>query len=102
MQSLLQILVVNDIKKGTSKTSGQPYELQDCECVLLNDDGTPKQIGVLLLPKTMTGDHAPKPGIYTGTFALQPDLKTRQINARLIGLTPLALSQLKKQETAKA
>lgn len=84
MQALIQILVVNDLKSGTSAKTGNKYEIQDAECVLLNDDGTPSQIGVLSIPKALRG--AVKPGIYTGSFALRPDLQTRRIEAVLTGL----------------
>jgi hypothetical protein len=61
--------------------------MQDCECILLNEDGTPAQVGVLSLPKSLRG--SVKVGTYTGTFALAPDLRTRRIEAVLTGLTAL-------------
>jgi len=88
MQALIQIIKVNDARSGVSKVSGKPYTMQDAECLLLDDEGAPAHVGVLTLPRTMTGEAAPKPGNYTGTFALQSSLRDRRIEAVLTGLTP--------------
>lgn len=85
MQALIQIIKVNDKRTGTK--DGRAWELQDAECLLLNDDGSPAQVGVLQLPKGMRGDAAPKPGTYTGSFSLQSSLRDRRIEAVLTGLT---------------
>jgi hypothetical protein len=91
MQALIQIIKVNDARSGVSKLSGKPYTMQDAECLLLGDDGSPQQVGVLTLPRSLTGDAAPKPGTYTGSFALQSSLRDRRIEAVLTGLTPAPL-----------
>lgn len=83
MHAFIQIIKVNDAKSG--EKDGRKWELQDCECILLNDDGSPSQVGVLSLPKALRGQV--KPGRYTGSFTLQPDLRTRRIEAVLVGLT---------------
>lgn len=83
--TLLQIIAVNEIKRGRND-KGKDWELQDAECLLLNDDGTPSQVGVLMIPKDLRG-HV-KPGIYSGSFTLRPDLRSRRIEAVLVGLTP--------------
>lgn len=85
MQALIQVLKVNEARTGVSKDSGKPWRMQDAECLLLNDDGSVNQVGVLMLPRDMTTP--PAVGTYTGTFSLQSDLKTRKINAVLTGLT---------------
>lgn len=86
MQAVIQILKVNDLKTGTSAKTGKAYEIQDAECLLLDDQGNPSQIGVLSIPKTLRGEV--KVGIYTGSFSLRPDLQTRRIEAVLTGLIP--------------
>lgn len=93
MQAIIQILKVNDVKSGVSKKTGNPYELQDAECVLLNDDGTPSQIGVLSIPKDLR--NKVQAGTYTGSFSLRPDLQTRRIEAVLTGLNPYAVRTAK-------
>lgn len=89
--ALIQIIKVNEKRSG--QKDGRAWELQDAECLLLNEDMTPSQVGVLSLPKHLRGDMAPKPGVYTGTFALQSGLRDRRIEALLTGLTPVPKAQ---------
>lgn len=89
MQALIQIIKVNEARSGLSKVTGKPWTMQDAECLLLDDTGAPQHVGVLMLPKAMTGDAAPRAGTYTGTFALQSSLRDRRIEAVLTGLTPV-------------
>lgn len=84
MQSILQIIKVNEKRSGAK--DGRPWEMQDAECILLNDDGSPSSVGVLMLPKVLRGDC--KPGVYLGSFALQASLRDRRIEAVLVGLQP--------------
>jgi hypothetical protein len=87
MTALLQVLKVNESRSGTSKDSGRPWTMQDAECLLLNDDKSVKAVGVLMLPKELQGKVTP--GVYTGSFSLVADMKTRRINAQLVGLVPV-------------
>lgn len=89
MHALIQVLRVNEMRSGTSMKTGTPrqWEMQDAECLILNDDGSVAQVGVLQVPKELRGQL--QPGIYTGAFALRPDLQTRRIGAVLVGLTPV-------------
>lgn len=94
MQSILQILKVNDLKKGTSKKTGQPYEMQDAECLILKETGEVDQVGVLRIPKDLRGQLVP--GVYLGRYALRPDMQTREIVPVLVGLQPYAVAATKK------
>jgi len=94
MQSIIQILKVNDLKSGTSKKTGNPYEMQDAECLLLKETGEVDQVGILQLPKDLRG--VAQPGVYLGTFALRRDMASARINAVLTGLQPYAVSAPKK------
>ena len=89
MQAVIQILKVNELKTGTSAKTGKPYEVQDAECVLLDENGMPDQIGVLPVPKALRDQV--RPGVFTGTFALKPDFQSRRIEAVLTGLTPVPI-----------
>lgn len=89
MQSILRILKVNDVRSGVGRESGRPYEMQDAECLLLTDDGVIDVVGVLTLPKELTGKVTP--GDYLGSFALRASLKDRKIGAVLVGLQPYAV-----------
>ncbi len=91
--SLLQIIKVNEVRKGVSRESGKPWEMQDAECILLNDDGSPSQVGVLMIPKVIREKGEVKVGRYVGSFALQPNLSTRRIEAVLTALNPVPASQ---------
>lgn len=86
MQSLLQIIKLNDARKGVSRDTGRAWEMQEAECILLNDDGSPSQVGVLVVPKELMGKV--QPGTFIGSFALAASYKDRRIEARLVGLQP--------------
>jgi len=95
MHALIQVLKVNELRSGTSVKTGVPrqWEMQDAECLLLKDDGSVDQVGVLQVPKDLRGTL--QPGLFTGTFALRPDMQTRRIGAVLVGLTPVPPSAFK-------
>jgi hypothetical protein len=86
MQSILHILRVNEPRSGTK--DGRTWEMQDAECVIVDEAGVPQSVGVLKLPKDMRGVNAPVAGFYTGTFGLRPDMASRSITAVLLKLTP--------------
>lgn len=88
MQSIIQILKLNESRSG--EKNGRKWEMQDAECLLLNEDGTVNQVGVLMLPKDLMGKV--QPGTFMGTFALRADTSRegqRRINAILTGLNPI-------------
>lgn len=89
--SLLQVIKVGEVRKGVGKESGKPYEMQEAECLLLNDDGSPAEVGVLMVPKDRDGKLMPLvPGVYTPAFSLRAAKGReggRQIGPVLVGLT---------------
>lgn len=88
MQSIIQILKLNEARSG--EKNGRKWEMQDAECLLLNEDGSVNQVGVLMLPKDLLGKV--NPGTFMGTFALRADTSRegqRRINAILTGLQPI-------------
>lgn len=85
MQAILQIIKVNEARTGTK--DGRAWEMQDAECILLDDKGQPAQVGVLMVPKELRGKVAP--GVFTGSFTLRTSLRDRRIEAQLVGLVPL-------------
>lgn len=87
MESIIQILKLNDLKSGVSRKTGNPYEMQDAECLLLKEDGSIDQVGVLQVQKSLR-DKA-LPGVYTGSFALHSNFASRRIEAVLTDLTPV-------------
>ncbi|KTT20393.1 hypothetical protein [Pseudacidovorax intermedius] len=96
--ALIQIIKVNEKRGGTK--DGRAWEMQDAECLLLNEDGTPAQVGVLMLPKQLRGEHEPKPGFYSGAFALGVSLRDRRVEAMLTGLSPLPPNHFQRGQKA--
>lgn len=94
MQSIIQILKLNDLRTGVK--DGRQWEMQDAECLLLTPEGAVDQVGVLRVPKEMRGQAVP--GTYLGSFALRPD-RERRIQAVLTGLQPY---EIRKVLPAKA
>lgn len=89
MQSLIQIIKINELRSGSKE--GRAWAMQDAECILLTEDGEPDQVGVLQLPKHLMGDgkvNKVEKGTYLGTFALAAGMRDRRIEARLTGLQP--------------
>ena len=90
MNVFLQILKVNPIREGVGKASGNPYRMQDAECMILDDKGEVDQVGVLMLSKDQVGKT--DPGIYLGSFAMRANTSEkggRKIEAVLTGLQPV-------------
>lgn len=81
MQVMRQTLKINDLRSGISQKNGKPWQMQDAECVLLNDDGFVSAVGVLLLPQSMRGDSAPRAG---------HELCTHRINGTALGSMTMA------------
>lgn len=90
--TLIHILKINELRKGVGKASGKPYEMQDCETMILDASGQVQQVGVLMLPKEMVGDKAPTPGRYFASFTLATD-RERRIVSQLVGLQPVEASR---------
>jgi hypothetical protein len=86
--SYIQVIKVNDVRRGTSKKSGNPYEMQDAECLLLDESGTPSQVGVLMIPKDLMGKV--QPGQYAASFSLTVDME-RRVTARVTELRPVKI-----------
>lgn len=91
MQSILQILKVNEARTGVK--DGRTWEMQDAECLLLKDTGEVDQVGVLQLPKELRGKVVP--GVFLGQFSLRPNMASRKIEAVLTGLQPYAVAKPK-------
>lgn len=87
MQSIIQILKLNEPKTGISQKNGKAYDMQDAECLLLKDDGSVDQVGVLQVPKSLREEV--RPGTFSATFALHANFASRRIEAVLTGLVPI-------------
>lgn len=88
--STIQVLKLNEVEKGTSRKTGQPWERHTAECVLLADDGSIECVGKLNIPEPLRG------AVTTGTFRAGFTLhvptfgdQQGQITSRLVSLTPV-------------
>lgn len=100
LTSLVQVIKVNELRTGSK--DGRAWEMQDAECILLDENGQPAQVGVLMLPKGMRGDKAPARGVYVGAFSLQAGMRDRRIEAQLVNLTPYELRKAPMASTPSA
>ena len=87
ISSIIQVLKVNEAKSGVSRKTGNPYDMQDAECVLLSEAGEILQVGVLQIPKHLRDKV--RVGIFTGSFALQAGMQDRRIGAVLTDIIPI-------------
>lgn len=86
MQSTIQIFKLDEVKKGTSKKTGNPYEIHTAQAALIDAAGNIDTVGVLDIPQPLRDQV--KPGVYTGSFAMKTNFQTGRIESVLTGLTP--------------
>lgn len=98
MQSILQILKVNEARRG--EKDGRKWEMQDAECCLLDDAGQVQAVGVLSLPRDLVDKVST--GVYVGSFALKAGYQDRRIGAVLTGLQPYAVAGVASGKPAAA
>lgn len=90
MQSLLQVLAVNEPRTG--EKDGRTWQSQDVEAITRGEDGSFGKAGRLRLPKELVG--AVTPGLFMGSFSLERDESREgggRLIAKLVGLQPYAL-----------
>lgn len=105
LPSFIQVLVAQPIRKGISKKNGQPYEMQEADCVMLDEDGTLLQVGVMTVPREQMGKL--EPGVYQPSFGISVNFQSRVITPVLMGLTavrraPSAAAPAAPASSAKA
>lgn len=93
MSSLIQILKVGALQD--KKWEGREYQVQEAECVLLDENGELESVGVLRLSEAFRKD-PPAKGTYQAVFTLVASPKDRRIGAVVTGLTPVAPSALRR------
>lgn len=101
--STIQILKVNEVEKGVSKKTNQPWERHTAETVLLNDDGSIECVGKLDIPPPLRGQL--NVGIYRAGFSMQVPtygLDQGKIVSRLVSLTPVPMRGGAVAPSAKA
>ena len=86
MQSIIQILKLNEPRPW--EHTGQKGFSHSAECLLLNDDGSVNQVGVLKIKGEDLIKKA-QVGTYTGSFAMRANPASRVIEAVLTDITPV-------------
>lgn len=83
LPAFIRVLVVQPIKSGTSK-NGKPYQLQEVDCIALDENGEALQVGVLPLPNSLLGSITE--GTYSPVYGMRVDFQTRKIAPSIVGL----------------
>lgn len=83
LPSFIQVLVVGPVLN--KKFDGREYQTQQLECLGLDADGQPLQVGVVPVPKSLHG--LVKPGIYRPVYAMRVD-RERRFTPFISDLTP--------------
>lgn len=86
--STIQILKVNEVERGVSRKTGQPWERHTAECCLLADDGSVESVGRLNLPESIRTAGVTT-GVYRAGFTLHVPTygdSKGDITARLVSL----------------
>lgn len=99
MTSLINILKVGVLQD--KKWEGREYQVQEAECLLLDQDQQFQGVGVLRLSEEFR-KNPPAVGIYQASFALVASPKDRRIGAQVIGLVPVPAGALKRSAPAAA
>jgi hypothetical protein len=84
MQSTIRVFKLDEVKKGTSKKTGNAYEIHTAQCALVDETGNIDQVGVLDIPPDLRGKVGP--GLFRGTFAMKTNFQNGRIEAALVGL----------------
>lgn len=100
MQSTIQIFKLDEVKKGTSRKTGNPYEIHTAQAALIDAAGNIDTVGVLDIPQPLR--EQVKPGVYTGSFAMKTNFQTGRIESVLTGLTPVPVRSAASAPLAKA
>ena len=98
MQSIIQIFKLDEVKKGVSKKTGNPYEIHTAQAALIDENGQIDTVGVLDIPPSLRADC--KPGIFAGQFAMKTNFQNGRIESVLTGLSPLPTAALKRSGPA--
>lgn len=83
--SIIQVLKLNDPREWNFE--GRKGVSHSAECLLLGQDGTVEQVGVLNIPRDLV--EKVRVGTFSGSFSLRANPASRKIEAILTDLTPL-------------
>lgn len=87
MQSMIHVFKLDEVKKGISKKTGNPYEIHTAQTALIDAQGNVDTVGVLDIPPDLRGKVTA--GRFTATFAMKTNFQNGRIEAALVGLLPV-------------
>jgi hypothetical protein len=99
LTSIIQIIKVGAVQD--KKWEGREYQVQEAECLLLDENGEVESVGVLRLSEKFRKD-PPVKGTYTAVFSLVASPKDRRIGALVTGLAPVPPNALTRTPPAPA
>ena len=87
LPAYIKVLIVQEVRKGNSKRTGQPYEMQEIDCMTLDQDGVEMQVGVMQVPAPLMGKISR--GTYAPVYGMRVDFASRSIKPAIVDLTPV-------------
>jgi len=94
MPSYIQILKVGEVQDKAFE--GRAYQVQEAECVLLDENGETDCIGVLRFSEAFR-KNPPARGVYVPVFSMVASPKDRKIGSVITGLTPVSMENIKRK-----
>ena len=86
LPAFIRVLIVQEVRKGVGKT-GKPYEMQEIDCMTLDQDGVEMQVGVMQVPTPLLGKITR--GVYAPVYGMRVDFASRGIKPAIVDLTPV-------------
>lgn len=93
----IQILKVGVLQD--KKWEGREYQVQEAECIILDENGEFECVGVMRLSEAFRKD-PPAKGTYTAVTKLVASPKDRRIGTMIVGLTPVDTKSLARSSPA--
>lgn len=87
LPAYIKVLIVQEVRKGTGRNSGKPYEMQEIDCMTLDQDGVEMQVGVMQVPAPLLGKITR--GTYRPVYGMRVDFASRGIKPAIIDLEPV-------------
>ena len=88
LPAFIKVLIVQEVRKGNSKRTGQAYEMQEIDCMTLDENGVEMQVGVMQVPPPLLGKITR--GVYVPVYGMRVDFASRGIKPAIVDLTPVS------------
>lgn len=88
LPAFIRVLIVQEVRKGVSKRTGTPFEMQEIDCMTLDENGVEMQVGVMQVPAPLLGKITR--GTYAPVYGMRVDFASRGIKPAIVDLTPVS------------